>query len=435
MGPDINYTIHQQPPAEAISRPLMRMDVYTNFQDCGELEAPWDAFVEAVSGDIFQTWDWCRVWWKYYGEHRELRIYVFRTDDEWVGLVPMFLEKTALGPFSIRRAKLIGSDFSFGQFRPAVKAERLRPVFHALLGDLKACGCDQILLGPLAGRYPHTRRLAEALGECCPKGYDLNTAENMVQTYYRLADSHEQWLGRLNASDRNNVRREYRLLEKQALSFRFECSAEQSWEEMFDDFIQLHQEDWNEKGKLGHFRDWPQAVVFHREMAHAQARKGRLRLFRIRCSDGSRAYSYNYRCGDMYFEYLLGRSLNFPRGTSLGRLLHSEIVKYAAVDTVRWIDSMRGKYEYKCHLGGEYFPLQMLALNRTDLPSRLRIGAFDAAARFFHFAYYKLYYCRLAARLPLRWRGGLWKTWVRACGNLRGCLKSSDVSDGGIMKG
>lgn len=405
--------------------PTVVMSVYKDFRSCSDMESEWDSFVEQVSGDIFLTYDWCRIWWKHYGRDRTLRIYVFHSDNQLVGLLPMFLEKIFLGPIAIHRAKMVGSDFTFGQFRPAVAPDYLGPVVYNLISDLGSSSCDQVVLGPLAGRYSAYEELVNGLRNGT-KAFSVRTDESHVQTYYRLTRDYDQWLQGFNAAQRSNFRREYRLLEKQAMNYTFEPSTAENWEEMFDDFVQLHQAYWHQQGKLGHFGDWPQSLAFHREMARAQVKKDRLRLLRLRCSDDSRSYTYNYRCGDTYYEFLLARTLVSPRGVSLGRLLHSEAVKFALFDSVQWIDSMQGKYGYKCQQGGEYFPLRYIFLDRKGIRSRMRVWLFNRAAWLLHLFYYKIYFCRLAVKLPRKWRRELRPGWIRTCSELRGSLKPSE---------
>lgn len=401
--------------ATAISPSAVAMTVCKDFESCRDMESEWDAFVEQVSGDIFLTYDWCRIWWKYYGQNRTLRVYLFRADTQMVGLLPMFLEKVSLGPASLCRVKVVGSDFSFGQFRPAIAPGYLDPVLCALLRDFQSLPCDQFILGPVAGRYEGYPEMIDRLRQACSDGFSLCVRNDVVQTYYPLADTHEQWLEKFSSSQRNNIRRDYRGLKKQSLGFRFEIASEDTWEEMFEDFVELHQADWNRKGKLGHFGNWPRSLAFHRELAPAQLKKGRLRLFRLQCSDGSRAYAYNFRCGDMVFEYLLGRTLSAPQGVSLGRLLHSESVRQMTGESVRWVDAMQGRYEYKCQLGGQQYPLRQVYLNREGMRSRIRIRLFKWTAALFHLVYYKIYYYRLAVLLPIRWRKELRRSWIRSC--------------------
>jgi CelD/BcsL family acetyltransferase involved in cellulose biosynthesis len=408
-----------RPKTGEVGTGTVTMEVFTDFASCGPLARAWDSFVERISGDIFLTFDWQRIWWKYYGRGRSLRVYLFRADEKWVGLVPMFTETVRLGPLWIRQAKMVGSGHSsFGHFRPAIEPAYLRPILRALAEDLEDSSCDQVILGPMAGRYAQYPFLLGALREGCAGGYRAPREKTQVQTYYSLGENFEEWVRGLTSSQRSVVRRDYRNLEKQSLSFTVEEAGEETWEEMFDEFIRFHQSYWNGQGKLGHFRDWPQSPAFHREVARAQVKRGRLLLLRLRCSDGSRAYAYNYRCGGMYFNLLLARTTDSPTGVSVSRLLHSEMVKHAVFESVRWIDAMRGKYEYKLRLGGECYPLRTITLNRGGLLRRIRMGLFCGAAKLFHLVYYKIYFCRLGIRIPPRYRRGLWESWIRACGNL-----------------
>lgn len=408
-----NAKLEQQ---ETASKETLSMDVFREFDACRDLAPEWDAFVERVSGDIFLTYDWCRIWWKYFGKGRQLRIYLFRADRELVGLMPMFLETVRIGPISVRRAKMVSSDSSTSQFRPAIEAEFLGPVVETLLEDIETFACDQIVLGPLAGRYASYPELLDCLRQACGGKREPEIKEDFVQTYYPLAASHDRWLETLSSPQRNLFGRDYRNLKKQGLSFLFEVADGETWEAMFDDFVELHQEYWNRKGKLGHFGGLPQSLSFYRELARAQLDRGRLRLFCLRCSDGSRAYSYNFRCGDMYFEYILARSLDAPQGVSVSRLLHSETVKQATGESAEWVDTMRGEYEYKRRLGGRTFPLRLIYLNRADPLGRIRIRLFNGAIRLLHLFYYKIYFYRLSPKLPLHRRKGLWNVWVRTCG-------------------
>ena len=89
---------------------------------------------------------------------------------------------------------------------------------------------------------------------------------------------------------------------------------------------------------------------------------------------------------------------------------------------------MVGNFAFKNELGGEHFPMRMIYLNRNNPGGRFRAELFRRAAELFHLLYYKVYFSRIAARLPLRWRGGLWKTWIRSCGDLRGACKASKLN-------
>jgi len=90
----------------------IEVEAYRDFEACSGIREEWDFLVEALEGEIFLTYDWCRVWWKYYGKGRKLLILVFRCQGKVVGLLPVFHERIWLGPLSSRVVKIVGTDFT-----------------------------------------------------------------------------------------------------------------------------------------------------------------------------------------------------------------------------------------------------------------------------------------------------------------------------------
>lgn len=41
--------------------------VYSSFEDIVGMQEEWDSFVESIRGDIYFTFDWCRIWFSRLG--------------------------------------------------------------------------------------------------------------------------------------------------------------------------------------------------------------------------------------------------------------------------------------------------------------------------------------------------------------------------------
>jgi hypothetical protein len=174
----------------------------------------------------------------------------------------------------------------------------------------------------------------------------------------------------------------------------------------------MHQSYWERLGNLGHFGDWPESHEFHCEMANNQLRYDRLRLFEIKCGAQSLGYEYNYKFGKRYFEFLNARTdMQQLAKISVGKVVFCEEVKKALEEGVKCIDSMRGKYEHKLRLGGKLFPIRNIYIIPRKLPTMIRVFIFRIFALFLDLFYYKIWYCRLAPKLPFR-RRPLWKVWI-----------------------
>jgi len=66
------------------------VEVYDNFEDLLDMQPSWDSFMEEMNAEIFLTYDWCRLWWKYYGKKRDLKVFVFKQNDNISGILPLF---------------------------------------------------------------------------------------------------------------------------------------------------------------------------------------------------------------------------------------------------------------------------------------------------------------------------------------------------------
>jgi CelD/BcsL family acetyltransferase involved in cellulose biosynthesis len=386
--------------------------VHTSFESLEGMQPEWDQFVESVGGEIFLTYDWCRIWWKYYGKNRDLRVFIFRDNKMLIGIIPIFFEKTWLGPIAVKAVKIVGSDFTLTQFSLPLADGYVRPVvkkFHELVSKHNF---DIIHIGPIAGLDSHCDELKNSLKEFLGNSYSVLIENKTVQTYFLLADTLDEQLAGLKKGERWDIKRSYKALCPDATLLFVNVASKNSFEYIFQSFVNMHQSYWERLGNLGHFGDWPESHEFHCEMANNQLRYDRLRLFEIKCGAQSLGYEYNYKFGKRYFEFLNARTdMQQLAKISVGKVVFCEEVKKALEEGVKCIDSMRGKYEHKLRLGGKLFPIRNIYIIPRKLPTMIRVFIFRIFALFLDLFYYKIWYCRLAPKLPFR-RRPLWKVWI-----------------------
>ena len=389
-------------------------EVFTSFESLEGMQEEWDHFIESVGSEIFLTYDWCRIWWKYYGKKRDLSVFVFRSNGKLVGIIPLFFERIWLGPVSVRAAKIVGSDFTLTQFSPPLADGYIRPAIKRFYELVSKHNCDIIHIGPVDGLYSHCDELKNSLIESFGNSYSVLLENTNVQTYFLLADTLDKQLASLKKGERWDIKRSYKALCPEATSLLVNVASKDSFEYMFQSFVNMHQSYWESLGKLGHFGDWPSAREFHREVAIDQLRHNRLRLLEIEFGAQSLGYEYNYKFGKRYFEFLNART-NSPElaKISVGRVVFCEEVKKALEEGVKCVDSMRGKYEHKLRLGGKLFHIKSIYVIPRKISVRLRVYLFRLCARLLNLCYYKIWYCRIAPKLPFR-RRPLWKTWIRS---------------------
>ncbi len=396
------------------AKKALHVEVYNNFEELEAIQQVWDNFVESVGAEIFLTYDWCRIWWKYYGKNRDLRVFVFRSDNGLVGIIPMFVEKIWLGPIFIRAAKIVGSDFTISHFSLPIHSKHIGDVILSFSKLLSQDKWDIIHIGPIAGLYNHYDKLKHALQQSLGRSCCVVAKVAGVQTYFKLTNTWEEYLAGLKKKERQLIRSSYRKVDKDNLILNAGFASADNCISKFESFVLTHQSQWQNMGKAGHFEDWPDSLEFHRETASIQLRNNRLRLLEIRLSDDCFAYQYSYKFGQTYFELLMGRSLSKDSAhIDLGRLVFAEQAKKAISEGVNCVDSMRGEYEYKLRLGGKLFPLRSMYIFQKKSFALSRVFLFRILSRFLDLCYYRIWYCRIAPKLPIK-RQPLWRIWIKS---------------------
>lgn len=392
--------------------------VYASFEELNDTRDDWDKFVLNTGADIFLTFDWCKIWWQYYGSNRNLRIYIFRNDDGIIGILPMFFEKIWL-LLSLWAGKIIGSDFTLAQFTLPIREEYYDVCLKHLFEDLKTLKWHIMRIGPLAGISANNdvNLLTEAFYRQIHNNVNIRITDSAVQTYYKLQPTWEKYHGSLKRKQRQEISHKYNLLKRVApdsVSYLKSAIADiKNVDSFYDDFVNMHQIYWNGLGKLGHFGDWPEAYQFHQTMAEIQLKHDRLRLIQISLNDDILGYEYAYKFGNKYYAFLNARTKNGNyENIGLGAIIFSEYAKVAIGEKVSLIDSMRGKYEHKLKLGGELFPIKTIYLLPKNISNKLRINIFFKVAGLLNLLYYRIWFLRLAHKLPFK-RSPLWKIWIR----------------------
>ena len=155
----------------------------------------WDAFVSSVSGDIYMTFDWCRVWWQHYGAGRRLRVLIYTAEQKIVGIVPLFVDTIWIGPTWLRVAKIVGGDYSLQICDPPVAKEWADSIFRHLADRVfSEERCDAVHVGPV----PSVSMSREAMRNACllapaprpllrDRAADVGTVFNLPESFEELS--------------------------------------------------------------------------------------------------------------------------------------------------------------------------------------------------------------------------------------------------------
>ncbi|MCX5704160.1 MAG: GNAT family N-acetyltransferase [Candidatus Omnitrophica bacterium] len=392
------------------------IQIYESFDQVSKLQKEWDKFMESMGGEVFLTYDWCCIWWKYYGKKRDLRIFIFRCNGAILGVLPMFVEKIWVGPIYAKVMKIIGTDFTLTTASLPILKESMVEVIKLFLREVKMRGgCDIIHFGPISGRYEFFEDFIGACDHSKGKSWHIRTKNNDVQTYFKIADNWDDQIASLSHEQRRAMRRKYERILKEGRLIECIQASQDNFYQLFDGFVQMHQAHWQNQGKAGHFGAWPSSYEFHRDVAAIQLKHERLRLYEIKLDGSVIGYNYGYKFGDTYYYLLFGRgSFENESKTDFVRIDFGEMIKRAVKENVKWFDTMRGRYEYKLHLGGELFPIKNVYLISNNLFTRMRVTAFRLLAKGIDLCYSKIWRSRIVPRIRIK-VGPFWGTWIKSC--------------------
>lgn len=399
----MNAVCETKPP-ETASNSCIRMQVETGFAKLETLRSVWDHAVAEYRGAIYMTYDWLEVWWEFYGQGKELRLYLFWEAEQLIGIVPLYIER--LGLVRTKVARLIGSNIPPKVFNPAVKEEASFHVFKYLINHLFTVEkCDVLSLGPVSETWLPEAGLKKASEEVPDLVASAQYLRRDLQTIFRLPASFEEYLAGLSASERKNRLKRIRHLEKEhSLSVDVLCDSVSVAQE-FERFQKQHSAQWKTLGKGGHFEAWPRSDEFNHALVRRQAELDRVRFYRM-LVDGKPVVSrYAFAFGSTVYSELPAREVGEPwdklgiGGISLLKF-NQQLIEHG----VEYVDSGLGGYEHKTQLGGIEVPVGVWRIVSARMPGRIRARLFFVYSTAVRFIAQKLWYRRILPKLPLRFR-------------------------------
>lgn len=400
--------------AAPIRTGTLRLDTFTSFEEAEAMAEEWDELVATLDGSLYMTFGWCRVWWRHYGLGRALRLMAVRAGDELVGILPFFIEVLGLSFMRTRVAKFVGSDSTVALVEPVVRidvaADAFALVVEHLFGD---DGVDLVHVGPCPGEGASTdavRRGASGIPHVAELARDR---ERGSHTAFHMPEGFGAYLAGLSRKQRANYRRNVKQLNN-AFRFEFDLVSDPATLAVeFEAFVQMHQAQWRAVNRLGHFGDWPDALEFSRDLVRTLAPTDRVRLIRLLVDDRVVAYNWCFAMGETFYWRLPARvSGEEWRQFALGRVGFMKMMEMAAPEGVTAIEAGTGRYEYKELLNAKTSPLRSIVLRRRGLAPCLRTRLTLACADLLNFAYYRVWYLRVAPRVGI-FRRPLWRSWIR----------------------
>jgi CelD/BcsL family acetyltransferase involved in cellulose biosynthesis len=314
------------------------------------LEAEWNALLARSDASVFQSFEWLRTWWRHFGERRRdarLHVVAVRGGGELVALAPLFVERTRLlGVAPFRRLLFLGhrdSDYLDVVAARGLEAEAVDAIAAHLAAQ--RARFEVAVLEETPDRSRNGPLLAAALAR---RGFRVTRVPDSPCPRTVLAKTWEETIARFGQSDRREIRRRLRNIQKEHRVELELVPAGDAVRAAMREFVEMHQERWARDGWWGAFAD-PAAAEFQYDVAERLARRGWLFLAFLRVDGLRMAVNYGFQFRDAVAIYLPGAREAAPALArhSPGRVLHALSMQWAIERGLPVYDFMRGSEPYK----------------------------------------------------------------------------------------
>ncbi|MBI5401765.1 MAG: GNAT family N-acetyltransferase [Ignavibacteriae bacterium] len=370
-----------------LSHNNIRTVVVKTDKEFDNLYAEWEELCEDADVHIFQTFEWQRLWWKYYGNGKQLNLILFYyaerknglqnkfLNEKLIGIAPFFIDQKYIGGIRIlSRLRLIGSgvgknksehtisEYSVSDYLDLIVHRGYeRKVAETLIGYLKekCLDYDIIQLDEVRSdsaifkfMFPLLKDFSEhsiTKKEICPR----ITVPETIDNYFN----------RLNPRVRYQLKKIRRDITKHSLFNIKEVESAYELEQSYDDFVRLHQKRWNHVGVSGLFSD-DKYRLFLKDIAKSFLTKGQLYFTSVYSKDECIAVDCAFKYKKYYYDYLKAFNDQSPLAKYRpGKALLLLLIENAIENKSEVVDLLRGGEPYKFEFTNDWQWVYKVTIN------------------------------------------------------------------------
>ncbi|MCG8570763.1 MAG: GNAT family N-acetyltransferase, partial [Spirochaetes bacterium] len=320
----------------------------------------------------------------------------------------VYLDIVSLGIMKLRIIKFIGIDYTFISVGLPIVRNKINETLFILFKELtKHFNFHLVSFVPLSGLFNDYSNI-----KSLDNSYKVQVNKKEEQTIFHIENNFENQLNKISKQERRRMRKAYKEINDLKLELKSRIIGKDEFENEFDSFVNMHQEKWQNFLKPGHFKAWPHSYQFHKEFAKSQINNKRLKFMKIILNDQTIGYKYMFHFQNTLYAFLDAHTkILESKHIQFYRVGFGEQVKLAINEKIKWIDSMRGTYKHKMHLGGELYHMYNLCLYKNNIIF-IKIFIFRKLTRFIHILYYKIIRNKAFPKIKIKPKT-LWDLWIR----------------------
>lgn len=338
----------------------LEINLLESEEDFDKLKYDWNLLTKYAKVGVFQTYDWLRTWWKYFGIKNTLYILAIRHEGVLVGLVPLYRDNYSLFGWSpYCSLRLIGStipnetkshalfNFTTSNYLDfIIHPDYERTVAQVLLKyfDENRDHYDEIMLHELPENGTALRILIPLLEK---KGIEYEMKRGAVCTKVHLPSSIDHFLNGMDNRSRYRNRKSNKSYKKKELFAIHNIKNESELYNALDLLIDFRKKQWDKEDFPGLFDNYRYKSFIY-DVSKIMLENNRLMVKTAETEDACIAVNYALKYKDTIYDFLKGIDINSPMAEfGPGHSLVSATIEDAIKDGFKMADYMRGDEQYK----------------------------------------------------------------------------------------
>jgi len=310
---------------------------------------------DSVYPNIFTTWEWCSLWWKWFGKEElqgELFILVFESGNQIVGLFPLY--RTPRG--KNLRFLGYGAHPTGEYFGPIIRLGWMEPVCEAAMAfflDNKK-EWNSLFFESYALDDPGTSLFANKMKEGFPSYFQ----EDQERLYVRFTGTYDDYLKSLSTNNRHyKLKRMRQAFNKFGATLHLlQVGEQETW---FPVFVELMEDSRKRRKEISPYQKRLYRE-FHKELQKTLLEQNKAVVYLLKYGEIPAAVLYSFWFHGKCSTYQIGISSSLKG--SPGDVIYQSMMKKTIEDGGNELDFLRGIEPYKLQYTDTSRKTEMLAL-------------------------------------------------------------------------
>ena len=320
----------------------MKIETVRGKQLPSSIREEWNAVLaKNQQSNPFLTPFWGELWLNHFGESLEARLFLFRDDGGDLQGLGYFLESTRDDKKGLT---LLGSQDVWDYRDFIILPGREEEIFRDLAALFEQSSWEYIELNSIAEFSSTTTFFPKVM-----ESFGFRVTREIEETVINLSlpSTWEEFLERLSAKDRHELRRKIRRIEKEGSCAWGRVEDLSSVDEKMRIFLDLHRQSRRDKSEFM----TPRMEAYFRDLGEGLLSKGWLDLSFLQFQGKEIAAFFSFDFGGIKYVYNSGYDPVFS-WYSPGIILSAYCIRGAIEKGMRGFNFLRGREDYKYHLGG-----------------------------------------------------------------------------------